>query len=70
MSGHKPLVDELVSLGGIRPTDVPEYGPLVVCSTANHLPEGEVRSVEFKDLVLQHGFRPSNYGHTKNKFRK
>ncbi|MGQ7848409.1 alkaline phosphatase family protein [Granulosicoccus sp. 3-233] len=39
-----------------RPTDNPEHGPLVISSLPDHLPEGEVKSVDFKDLVLQHIF--------------
>lgn len=39
-----------------RPTDDPEHGPLVISSNGGKLPEGELNSVDFKDLVLQHIF--------------
>lgn len=39
-----------------RPTDDPDHGPLVISSSGQYLPEGEVNSVDFKDLVLRHIF--------------
>lgn len=39
-----------------RPTDEPDHGPLVISSNANLLPDGELLSTEFKELVLQHVF--------------
>lgn len=39
-----------------RPTDEPDHGPLVISSNAELLPDGELLSTEFKELVLQHVF--------------
>ncbi len=39
-----------------RPTDEPDHGPVLISSNAQHLPEGEVHSAEFKSLVLKHIF--------------
>jgi len=39
-----------------RPTDDPDHGPLVISSNASLLPDGEVDSTAFKDLVLEHVF--------------
>ncbi len=39
-----------------RPTDDPDHGPLVISSVATFLPEGQVDSTDFKDLVLRHIF--------------
>ncbi len=39
-----------------RPTDDSDHGPLVISSEANLLPAGEIRSTDFKELVLKHVF--------------
>ena len=39
-----------------RPTDDPQHGPLVISSRVDLLPEGEVASTGFKQLVLDHVF--------------
>lgn len=42
-----------------RPTDDPEHGPVVISSNAELLPEGQLESTEFKQLVLDHVFARS-----------
>ena len=61
--GFRTLLDvislkdtQLVKGSHGRPTDDPDHGPLVISSNADLLPEGEVNSTDFKDLVLQHIF--------------
>ena len=39
-----------------RPTDDPDHGPLVISSNASLLPDGEIQSTDFKELVLSHVF--------------
>lgn len=39
-----------------RPTDDPLHGPVLISSSAGHLPAGEIHSTDFKDLVLRHIF--------------
>ena len=39
-----------------RPTDDPDHGPLVISSEAGLLPDGEIQSTAFKELVLRHVF--------------
>ena len=39
-----------------RPTDDPAHGPILISSNAALLPEGEVESTDFKELVLRHVF--------------
>lgn len=39
-----------------RVTDRPEDGPLVISSEPELMPEGHIRAVDFKDLVLAHVF--------------
>ncbi len=39
-----------------RPTDDPQHGPVLISSSAQHLPSGDVHSTEFKALVLKHIF--------------
>ena len=39
-----------------RPTDDPAHGPILISSNASMLPEGEVESTDFKELVLRHVF--------------
>ena len=39
-----------------RPTDDPQHGPVLISSEARLLPQGEVDSTNFKDIVLQHVF--------------
>lgn len=39
-----------------RPTDDPQDGPLVISSEPDLMPEGAVRAVDFKGLVLAHVF--------------
>jgi len=39
-----------------RPTDDPDHGPLVIGSDASLLPDGEIESADFKELVLKHIF--------------
>ncbi|MFK7859853.1 MAG: alkaline phosphatase family protein [Granulosicoccus sp.] len=39
-----------------RPTDDTDHGPLVISSEAALLPEGEIDSTDFKELVLKHVF--------------
>ena len=39
-----------------RPTDDPDHGPLVISSEAGLLPDGEIHSTDFKELVLSHVF--------------
>ena len=39
-----------------RPTDDPDHGPVVISSFDTFLPEGQVDSLDFKDLVLRHIF--------------
>lgn len=39
-----------------RPTDDPQHGPLVISSRADLLPDAEVASTAFKQLVLDHLF--------------
>lgn len=39
-----------------RPTDDPQHGPLVISSNASLLPDDQVDSLDFKELVLQHVF--------------
>lgn len=39
-----------------RPTDDPQHGPVLISSTAEHLPSGDIHSTDFKDLVLRHIF--------------
>ncbi len=61
--GFRTLLDvislkdtQLVKGAHGRPTDDPQHGPLVISSNAALLPEGQVDSVDFKDMVLQHVF--------------
>ena len=42
-----------------RPTDDPEHGPVVISSNAELLPEGQLESTQFKQLVLDHVFASS-----------
>ncbi len=39
-----------------RPTDDPDHGPVVISSVDTFLPDGQVDSLDFKDLVLRHIF--------------
>ncbi len=39
-----------------RPTDDPEHGPVFISSEGKYLPDGEVDTLQFKDLVLTHVF--------------
>ena len=39
-----------------RLTDRPGAGPVVISSEPGLLPEGELRALDFKDLVLRHLF--------------
>ncbi len=39
-----------------RPTDDPQHGPIFISSAKQYLPEGDVHTLEFKDLVLKHVF--------------
>ncbi len=39
-----------------RPTDTPEHGPLVISSDAALLPNSDIDSTDFKQLVLDHVF--------------
>jgi len=61
--GFRTLLDvislkdtQLVKGSHGRPTDDPMHGPVVISSNAGLLPEGEVASTDFKELVLQHVF--------------
>jgi len=62
--GFRTLMDvislketQLVKGAHGRPTDDAQHGPLVISTSSDLLPDGEVESVEFKDLVLKHIFR-------------
>jgi hypothetical protein len=39
-----------------RITDDPSFGPLVISSEADFLPEGAIDATDFKALVLEHVF--------------
>jgi len=61
--GFRTLLDvislkdtQLVKGSHGRPTDDPAHGPIVISSNAGLLPEGQVASTDFKELVLQHVF--------------
>ena len=61
--GFRTLLDvislkdtQLVKGSHGRPTDDPMHGPLVISSNAGLLPEGEIASTDFKELVLKHVF--------------
>lgn len=61
--GFRTLLD-VISLKGTklvkgshgRPTDDAQHGPVVISSTAAHLPDGDIHSKDFKELVLKHIF--------------
>jgi len=61
--GFRTLLDvislkdtQLVKGSHGRPTDDPAHGPIVISSNADLLPEDQVSSTDFKELVLQHVF--------------
>lgn len=61
--GFRTLLDvislndtQLVQGAHGRPTDTPDHGPLVIGSDAALLPEGEIDSLDFKDLMLSYVF--------------
>jgi predicted AlkP superfamily pyrophosphatase or phosphodiesterase len=51
-----PSATQLVKGTHGRPTDVAAHGPLVISSQPEKLPQGPVKAVEFKRLVLSHVF--------------
>jgi len=62
--GFRTLMDvislkdtQLVKGAHGRPTDDPQHGPLVISSNSDLLPDEQVDSVDFKDLVLKHIFQ-------------
>lgn len=61
--GFRTLLDvisqkdtQLVKGSHGRPTDDPDHGPLVISSNKNVLPDGQINSTDFKELVLRHIF--------------
>ncbi|MDB3935344.1 alkaline phosphatase family protein [Granulosicoccus sp.] len=61
--GFRTLLDvislkdtQLVKGSHGRPTDDPAHGPVLISSDATLVPEGEVESTDFKELVLRHVF--------------
>ena len=58
-----------------RPTDSPDHGPLVISSRADLLPNENLHTIDFKDLVLDHVFgcsesRESDANHQNGKRKK
>ncbi len=63
--GFRTLMDvishtdtQLVKGSHGRPTDDPQHGPVLISSTDEYLPSGEVDTLDFKNLVLTHVFGP------------
>jgi predicted AlkP superfamily pyrophosphatase or phosphodiesterase len=61
--GFRTLLDivsnsetQLVKGSHGRPTDAPEHGPLVISSESSLMPDDDLSSTDFKDLVLHHVF--------------
>ena len=61
--GFRTLLDvisrrdtQLVKGSHGRPTDDPQHGPVFISSASEHLPIGEIDSLQFKELVLNHVF--------------
>ena len=53
MNVISPSATHLVKGAHGRPTDSPDAGPLVIASTAEHLPAEAVHATEFSDLVMK-----------------